>query len=525
MDHNNNNNQPVAEMQGVVLIVDDDPVSLTLLSEYLQSADLEVATAKTGQEALQKTVEIKPDLLLLDIMLNDIDGFEICRRLKADEKTKDIPVIFMTALSESSHEVKGFDLGAVDYITKPFKVQTVLARVKTHLNFRALQKSLYEQNQRLQRENIRRKRVQEALKESRQRYRLLADNATDLISRQTLDGIYRYVSPACRTLLGYEVEEMIGSSVEEFIHPKDLPEFRARNHPEEWLAADRTTYRARRKDGSYIWLETFSKVIRDPVTGGALEVVAVSRNVTERQQLEEELWNQNKELDAFAHTVAHDLKNPLGAIIGYAHLLQMGQDQMDPEMVRNTLQKVIRSGQEMVNIIDSLLLLAGTRKGEVEPEPLEMTDVVAQALQRLELMVEKYQAEVIKPESWPVALGYPPWIEAVWTNYMSNALKYGGQPPRMELGSDWQTNGMVRFWVRDNGNGLTPKEQASLFAEFTRLDEMRAEGHGLGLSIVRRIIEKSGGQVGVESEVGKGSLFYFTLPAAVDPTESLSPKM
>jgi signal transduction histidine kinase len=162
--------------------------------------------------------------------------------------------------------------------------------------------------------------------------------------------------------------------------------------------------------------------------------------------------------------------------------------------------------------------LAGTRKGEVDPEALDMADVVAQALQRLELMIEKYEARVVKPKSWPVAVGYPPWIEAIWTNYISNALKYGGRPPRIELGADSRSNGTIRFWVRDNGKGLTPEEQASLFAEFTRLDETRAEGHGLGLSIVRRIIEKSGGQVGVESEVGQGSLFYFTLPQATDPT-------
>jgi signal transduction histidine kinase len=99
----------------------------------------------------------------------------------------------------------------------------------------------------------------------------------------------------------------------------------------------------------------------------------------------------------------------------------------------------------------------------------------------------------------------------VWVNYVSNALKYGGRPPRVELGATPQ-DGVVRFWVRDNGAGLTAEDQERLFTEFTRLHQVRAEGYGLGLSIVRRIIEKLGGDVGVESEVGKGSTFYFTLP-------------
>jgi len=97
---------------------------------------------------------------------------------------------------------------------------------------------------------------------------------------------------------------------------------------------------------------------------------------------------------------------------------------------------------------------------------------------------------------------------------MSNAIKYGGQPPRVELGADWQSDGTVRFWVRDNGQGIAPEDQARLFTPFTRLDQVRARGHGLGLSIVRRIVEKLGGQVGVESGIDQGSLFYFTLPGA-----------
>jgi signal transduction histidine kinase len=104
-------------------------------------------------------------------------------------------------------------------------------------------------------------------------------------------------------------------------------------------------------------------------------------------------------------------------------------------------------------------------------------------------------------------------LEEVWVNYLSNGLKYGGQPPRLELGAAVQADGLVRFWVRDNGPGLSPEAQTRLFTEFTRLDRTRAQGHGLGLSIVRRIMEKLSGQFGVESSPGQGSLFYFSLPS------------
>jgi len=118
------------------------------------------------------------------------------------------------------------------------------------------------------------------------------------------------------------------------------------------------------------------------------------------------------------------------------------------------------------------------------------------------------------PDAWPVAVGYGPWIEEVWANYLSNAIMYGGSSPRIELGADVQADGMVRFWVRDYGPGISADQQQHLFIPFTQLAQSSANGHGLGLSIVRRIMNKLGGEVGVESNgvPGQGSRFFFTLP-------------
>jgi signal transduction histidine kinase len=160
-----------------------------------------------------------------------------------------------------------------------------------------------------------------------------------------------------------------------------------------------------------------------------------------------------------------------------------------------------------------LLLLASIRKEEVDAEPVDMDEVVNRAFARLSHMFDKYHPEVIFPDVWPRAQGYAPWLEEVWVNYLSNGLKYGGQPPRLELGATVQDDGVVRFWIWDNGPGIDPDAQAMLFTEFSRLDKVRAQGHGLGLSIVQRIMDKLDGQCGVESERGQGSLFYFTLPA------------
>jgi two-component system sensor histidine kinase/response regulator len=148
-----------------------------------------------------------------------------------------------------------------------------------------------------------------------------------------------------------------------------------------------------------------------------------------------------------------------------------------------------------------------------------MGAVVKGALERVAYMVAEHRPEVKLPESWPAALGHAPWVEEVWANYLSNAMSYGGRPPKLELGSE-TAGDKVRFWVKDNGSGLTDEQQAKLFAPFTQLGQARTGGQGLGLSIVRRIMEKLGGEAWVESEPSKGSKFGFTLPRAPVPPQA-----
>ena len=261
--------------------------------------------------------------------------------------------------------------------------------------------------------------------------------------------------------------------------------------------------------------------------------VALARfnDLMELRRLNAHLRARNEELDTYGHTVAHDLQNPLALIIGFAGVLEENCATMSREELFTYLQGIAQHGREMNDIIDELLLLASVRKmDDVNIKPLDMSSIVTKVQERLAHMIKAHQAKIILPQDWPVALGHRPWVEEVWINYLSNAIKYGGQSPRVELGFDteigsqWSENHnstlhptthypLSRFWVRDNGPGLTAEEQARLFKPFTRLEQVRAKGHGLGLSIVLRIVEKLGGQVGVESEVGEGSTFWFALPS------------
>jgi PAS domain S-box-containing protein len=338
----------------------------------------------------------------------------------------------------------------------------------------------------------------------------------------TLDADHRIVewNPGAARLFGYAREDVLGQDIDPLITDPDtfgqaIDFTRVVMSGTSLSPMETVRYR---RDGSPIDVI----LAGSPVLAGDefVGAVAVYTDITELKRVEEalrqrtvELQARNEELDAFSHTVAHDLKGPLSNIAGFAEVLETVHTTMSDEELEDYLSTITQIGFKMVNVIDALLLLAGVRKMEhLHVEPLDMARIVDDVQQRLAYMVREHRAEVSLPETWPVALGYGPWVEEVWVNYLSNALKYGGRPPHMELGATERADGMVRFWVRDNGPGISPQAQARLFTPFTRLDQVRVKGYGLGLSIVRRIVEKLGGQVGVESEIGQGSIFSFTLP-------------
>ena len=217
------------------------------------------------------------------------------------------------------------------------------------------------------------------------------------------------------------------------------------------------------------------------------------------------------ELNAYAHTVAHDLKTPLVEQWTRIELLRQGD--ISGDKLDETYLSISRAADKMMSIVDALLLLADVREqSEIQSQPIEMGTVVKNALERLDNSITQSKAQIIQPDHWPVALGYAPWIEEVWTNYINNAIKYGGKPPVVEIGAESQED-EVRFWVKDNGEGLSQEEIDSLFKQFHRLARhvKSTSGHGLGLSVVSRIIDKLGGKFGVTSDGKTGCTFYFTL--------------
>jgi PAS domain S-box-containing protein len=365
-----------------------------------------------------------------------------------------------------------------------------------------------------------RRRAEEELARERNLLRTLVDNLPDLIYVKDTRSRFVLANAETARIMGVEApDELIGRTDSDF-YPAELAE---QYYADEQLIIRTGGSLANKEEplldqttGERGWLLTTKVPLRDS-RGKVVGVVGMGRDITERKRMEMEREKLIAELDAFAHTVAHDLKNPLSILVGFVNLLEDGFSTLTEDELKVALEGIQQSTFKMIDIIDTLLLLASVREADVETRPLDMGKIVEAARQRLDFMLEKARGVIVAPDHWPVTIGYSPWVEEIWVNYLSNAIKYGGKPPRIELGATPQPDGMIRFWIRDNGPGIAPEDRERLFTSFPGLAQdslFSIKGHGLGLSIVRRITQKLGGKVGVESQVGKGSTFFFTLPGA-----------
>jgi signal transduction histidine kinase len=257
----------------------------------------------------------------------------------------------------------------------------------------------------------------------------------------------------------------------------------------------------------------------------ALQLASALRNASQFEQIKQaqaelrlyaqELEVRNQELDAYNHTIAHDLKSPLTGITLKAEVVKMLFRDLPPDAIKQ-LDDIKDSALKMADMIDQLLWLTKLRDATASAESVHVDQVVQSALSRFQHQIEQASIAVEVAPAFPPALGHAQWIEEVFANLISNAIKYMGKDnpaPRIKISGSRQAD-MARYEVCDTGVGITPEDQAHLFEMFTRLHTVEAEGLGLGLSIVHRIVSKLNGHIGVESERGKGSAFWFTLPAA-----------
>ncbi|MCZ7539447.1 MAG: ATP-binding protein [Anaerolineae bacterium] len=258
--------------------------------------------------------------------------------------------------------------------------------------------------------------------------------------------------------------------------------------------------------------------------------LVVLHDITERRKSEElvrhyasEMELRNAELDSFSHTVAHNLKTPLGLVLGYAGLIASDVDRATQPSIYEMAQIIERTALTMSGMITSLLMFAQLHETAQMVGPVDMTLHACAAVDRLQMVIAGRSVRVTVDPDLPPALAYGPWVEEVFAILIDNAIKYmapDNPAPRVIVrGNRLPEGDVVRYEVQDNGVGISPHDQERLFAPLTRLKQVDVEGFGMGLTIAQRIVRKLNGTLGVESEVEAGSTFWFTLPAVPAPVE------
>jgi len=353
--------------------------------------------------------------------------------------------------------------------------------------------------------------LQMQIEEANKEYRGLLDAIGDSIFLVDFESseIIDFNTHAARRL-GYEHEELAGLHIDfiETALPEDYVESTA------WTSHSSGTevYECmhRRKDGTTTPVEVSSRLVR---YSGKAVLLKVARDITLRKELELKQRQIIADLEAYAHSVAHDLKNPIAILMGFSDLVLTNPDEPLTEQTQELVATIHKTSLKMRDITNALLQLAEFHKRDaVDTEVIDLGAIASETLNRLANIIDESQAQINLPDVWPQAVGYAPWVEEVITNYISNAIKYGGEPPIIEVAAGRRDDGMILVAVRDNGAGISAEDQVQLFEEFARFDASKAEGHGLGLSIVKRIVNKLDGSVGVKSQPGEGSTFWFTLP-------------
>lgn len=513
-----------------ILIVDDRLDGLIALEAVLTLPNVNLVRAQSGREALALLPQYDFGLVLLDVQMPEMDGFETARRMRELEQYRHVPIIFITAINKDDrHIYRGYEVGAVDYIFKPFEPQILRSKVSILVDLFLKTRQLQEQNAMI-RESERQTRYLQLAQlemETLKRYRNLADAVPNMIWKSKVDGTLDYFNKVWTDYTGLSPEQSTGSGWQEAVHPGDLRDFL-----KTWMEAmnARNPFqiecRIRRADGQMRW----HWVRAVPEIDGTDRVIAwigTCVDIHDRKLVEKELLEAKKMAVSaniaktqFLANMSHEIRTPLSAILGFAELL-LNPHLSYEERVQN-INTICRSGEQLLKIIDEILDISKVEAGYLEIEKMDVD--IAPVLNDLKtLMGLKAQAKgvglefkLISPIPQRVTTD-PTRLRQILMNMISNALKFT-KLGKVTLEVEWIKEGSVfRFRVRDTGMGIEKEQAEKLFQPFVQVDSSttrRFGGTGLGLALSRRLAQALGGNVYLESsEIGVGSVFVVDIQA------------
>ncbi len=508
-----------------ILLVDDVAENIYALEKMLAGKDRKFFKATSGKEALKIALNEPIALILLDVQMPEMNGFEVAEILKSNKKTAGISILFVTAISkEQQYVLKGYETGAVDYLFKPLDVEITKAKVKTYLE-------LYRQKNELEQQNV----MLENLNS-------LVDNSIYITCIFDLDTfVVEQVNQTFKLLLDYDVEEVVGTSLLKYFNNEDIDDTKSIIQEELGNNADVFVFenRMRGKSGAEKWMRwklvvkhgkcfanatdiTIRKQTEKKLSENLAYLVRINKELAEAKRLAEASVKVKQD---FMANMSHEIRTPMNAIIGFTNLV-LKTDLTDDQ--RTSLQSVKISGENLIVIINDILDFSKIEAGKmtIESAQFDLKTVVAEVLKMQGQAAKDKGIELVLelPESVPSYLiGDPVRLNQILLNLISNAVKFtakGKVSLSVKSLLEDTKNAKIQFVVEDTGIGIPNDKLENIFESFTQAkgDTTRKYGGtGLGLTIVKKIVGLMQGEIKVESELDKGSKFIveITFPKGV----------
>ncbi len=484
----------------MILIVDDNAENIFALKQILEYSNFEVDTALSGEEALKKIIRQTYALIILDVQMPGMDGFEVAEAISGYSKSKDTSIIFLSAVSvDKKFITRGYSSGGVDYITKPVDSDILLLKVKTFYKLYEQTKQLNDIHKALREEIDVRKIAQLELKERMQELRSILESIPQIAFTAKSDGTIEFVNQQWFQYANWDQEFPNA-------HPED------KNLQEEWrkliIAGEPLTMEIRLKktgQDEFKWHLLKSLPVKE--NDQIVKWVGTFTDIEEQKQAE-----QKK--DEFMSIASHELKTPLTSIKAYMQLLERSVTNIEDGSIRQFVSRTQNQIEKLQKLIEDLLDVSKIESGKLQ---FNMHDFDFDQL--LKSVIETVQQT--HPNCTITQMGDArvrivadeARIEQVISNFLSNAIKYSPDCQKVDV-ETVVADGQLTVMVKDYGIGIQKEKQLRIFEKFFRAEESanRFTGLGIGLYICAEIIRRHGGSFGVDSEPGKGSNFYFTIP-------------
>ena len=548
---------PPEREQVNVLLVDDRPENLLALEAILEPLDQRLVRASSGEDALRRLLEDEFAVILLDVQMPGMNGFETAKMIKSRERSRVIPIIFLTAISKDEQYVfEGYSVGAVDYIFKPFQPEILRSKVQVFVDLYVQQRRIAEQEQRLrgiERQELELRHVRDLL-QSEARFREIVSSAMDAIVLFDADGKVSLINSAAERMFATTNADAIGSPITRFF-PEDVASDvmatlcstadRQRETPgpgqlhTHALTARRANGHAFPIEASVSCLDaptgrTYTLIARDISQRVAHEealkqqATSLATSARELKELNAELHRRQVELERamtarsrFYASMSHELRTPINAVLGYSTLLLEKIYGPLNEKQAEGIERTQKAARHLLELVNDVLDLSKIEAGKIDLrlQPVTFPGLIEDLFVTVRPLADEHGSNLsleCHGEQPITVVSDPRRLRQILLNLLSNAIKFGKGNP-INVVCTIVADGGVLVEVIDHGEGISKEDQERIFQEFVQLGKTQLQdGTGLGLPISRRLAELLRGSLTVESTIGQGSTFRLRLPASAD---------